>query len=104
MEQRTAQPFRTESLGLVRGHKLRSEKHLLPTQHFRLVGCWPRSITRQRLADGNLGQANILHDGLHDGQATGFGREGIDLIRALPDIAKQALVVAHLNRMARSRL
>ena len=44
----------------------------------------------QRLTDGNLGQAHILHHGPHDGQAARFGREGVNLIGTLPHIAKQA--------------
>src|SRR5258707_620001 len=32
---------------------------------------------------------NVLHDGPHDGQATGFGGEGVNLVRPLPDIAKE---------------
>ena len=44
----------------------------------------------ERLADRDPGQANILHHSPHDGQAAGFGREGIDLIGALGHIAQQA--------------
>ena len=50
----------------------------------------PRSIPLERLTDGDLGQANILHHGPDNGQATGLGRERINLIGALPDITKQA--------------
>jgi hypothetical protein len=32
---------------------------------------------------------DVLHDGPHDGQTTGFRREGINLIGTLPDIAKE---------------
>jgi len=32
---------------------------------------------------------DILHHRPHDGQATGFCRKGVNLIRALPDIAKE---------------
>ena len=60
------------------------------TQPFRLVGCLPGPITLQRLADRYLGQANILHHGPDDGQAARFGREDINLIRALAYFAKQA--------------
>ena len=42
------------------------------------------------LADRDLGQANILHHGPHDGQAAGFGREDVNLIGALPHEASQA--------------
>ena len=48
------------------------------------------TISVQPLADRNFRQTNILHDGPNDRQATGFGRESIDLIGALPDIAKEA--------------
>ena len=44
----------------------------------------------EQLADRNLGQANILHHGPDDGQATRFGRKGVNVIGALPHIAKQA--------------
>lgn len=44
----------------------------------------------ERLADRDPGQANILHHRPHDGQATGFGRERIDLIGALAHEAPQA--------------
>jgi hypothetical protein len=67
-----------------------SKKHLLPTQPFRLVGCLPRPLTLEPLADRNLGQANILHHGPNDGQAARFGREDVNLIGALPHIAQQA--------------
>ncbi len=30
-----------------------------------------------------------MHDGPHDGQTTGFSGKGVNLIRALPDIAKE---------------
>ncbi len=33
---------------------------------------------------------NVLHGSPNDGQATGFCREGINLIGALPDITKKA--------------
>ena len=44
----------------------------------------------QRLTDGNLGQAHILHHGPHDGQTRRLGGEGINLIGALPHEAPQA--------------
>jgi hypothetical protein len=43
----------------------------------------------QLLADRNLGQVNILHHRPDDGQTTGFRGESVNLIRALPDIAKE---------------
>lgn len=42
------------------------------------------------LANWYLRQADILDDRPDDGQTTGFGREGINLIGALPNIPKQA--------------
>ena len=69
-----------------------SKKHLLPNQHFRLVVCLPRLLTLKPLADRNLRQANILHDGPDDGQATRFGREDVNLIGALAHIAKPAFI------------
>ena len=48
------------------------------------------TVTVQPLADRNFRQTNILHDGPDDSQATGFCRESVDLIGALPDIAKEA--------------
>ena len=44
----------------------------------------------QRLADWYLGNANSLHNGPHNGQATGFRRKRINLISTLSDIAKEA--------------
>jgi len=73
----------------MRWHRLSSKKHLLPNQHYRLVVCWPRSITLQPLADWNLGQADILHHRPDNRQATGFRREGVNRVRAPPHIAKQ---------------
>ena len=70
--------------------QMSSKKHLLPNQHFRLVVCLPRPITLQRLADRNLGQANILHHGPDDRHTTGFSREDVNLIGALPHEASQA--------------
>ncbi len=67
-----------------------SKKHLLPNQPERLVVCWSRPITLEPLADRNLGRANILHHGPDNGQAARFGREDVNLIGALPHIAKQA--------------
>ena len=48
------------------------------------------TVSVQPLADRNFRQTNILHDGPDDSQATGFCRESIDLIGALPHIAKEA--------------
>jgi hypothetical protein len=71
-------------------HKKVNKEHLLPNHPFRLVVSLPRAVRAQPLADRNLWQANILHHGPDDGQARRLGREGINLIGALPHIAKQA--------------
>src|SRR5947199_213834 len=47
------------------------------------------AIGGQPLRDRNLWQADILHHRPHDGQTTGFCREGVNRIGALPDIAKE---------------
>jgi hypothetical protein len=60
------------------------------TQPFWLVADLLRFFPLERLADGNLGQANILHHGPDDGQAARLRRERINLISALPHIATQA--------------
>ena len=66
------------------------KKHLLLNHPVRLVANLPTAMCISPLADRDLWQANILHDGPDDGQTRRFGREGIDLIGALPHIAKQA--------------
>ncbi len=43
------------------------------------------------LRDGYPGQVDVLHDSPHDGQATGFRREGVNLIGAQSNIAKETL-------------
>jgi hypothetical protein len=66
------------------------KQHLHLGHPFWLVACLSRAMRSYRLADWNLGQAHILHDGPDNGHATGLRREGIDLISALPHIAKEA--------------
>ena len=44
----------------------------------------------QPLADRKFRQVEILHDCPHDGQATGLGGKGINLISPLPHIAEKA--------------
>ena len=68
------------------------------------------SIRAQLLADRNLRQVDILHHRPDDGQATGFCCEGINLIGALPNIAKEtfngigaANVAMHDRREGRER-
>jgi hypothetical protein len=45
---------------------------------------------KPRLRDRYPGQVYILHDRPDDGQTTGFCVEGINLIRSLANIAKEA--------------
>jgi hypothetical protein len=52
------------------------------------------SLSRSGLSlkpDWNFGQTNILHDGPNNREARRLGCEGVNLIGALPHIAKQAL-------------
>src|SRR5690242_12929308 len=67
------------------------KRHLLPTHPFRLVAGRPTTMSREPLADRNLWQADILHHRPDDRLTAGFGRKGVNLIGALPHIAKQAL-------------
>ena len=71
-------------------HRNICKNHLPLTPPLRLVADVPRAIPLQPLADWNLRQANILHHRPDDRHTTGFGREDINLIGALPHIAKQA--------------
>jgi len=48
-----------------------------------------KPINTQPLADRDLWQADILHHGPDNGQATAFCCEGVNLIRTLPNIAKE---------------
>ena len=71
-------------------HRTLHKSHLLLNHPFWLVVFLPRAIAVEPLADRNLRQADILHHGPNDSQTTAFRGEGVNLIRALPDIAKQA--------------
>ncbi len=71
-------------------HRNLCKNYLPPNHPLRLVACVPRAVADQPLADWNLRQANILHHGPDDRHTTGFRREDINLIGALPHIAKQA--------------
>jgi hypothetical protein len=71
-------------------HRNISKPHLPPNHPFRLVACVPTAISIQLLRDRNPRQVDILHHGPDDGQTTGFCRERINLISALPNIAKEA--------------
>src|SRR6266849_4836317 len=66
------------------------KKHLLLNHPARLVASLLTAMCLSPLADRDLWQANILHDGPDDGQTRRLGRESINLIGALPHIAKQA--------------
>ncbi len=66
-------------------HRTICKRHLLPNQPFWLVVSLPRTIAVELLADRDLWQADILHDGPDDGQTTGFRRKGVNLIGAVHD-------------------
>jgi hypothetical protein len=66
------------------------KRHLLPNHPFRLVAGLLIAMRSEPLADRNPWQADILHHRPDDRQAAGFGRKGVNLIGALPHIAKQA--------------
>ena len=55
-----------------------------------MVVSLPTAISIQLLADGNLWQADVLHDSPDDSQTTGFRRKGVNLIGAASNIAKKA--------------
>lgn len=63
------------------------------------AGCLkPTAITFSLLADWYLEQVNILHDGPNDGQATGFCREGVNLVRAWSHVTQQTFNrIGHTN-------
>jgi hypothetical protein len=66
------------------------KQHLLLNHPVRLVASRPTAIRLSPLTDRNLWQADILHHRPDDRQTAGFGRKGVNLIGALPNIAKQA--------------
>ena len=63
---------------------------LLLHHPFRLVVHGATAISASPLRNRNLRQTDILHDCPDNGETTGFRREGVNLIGALPDIAKEA--------------
>ncbi len=71
-------------------HRNAGKGNLLPNQPLELVVLTPTSISVQLLANRNLRQADVLHDGPHNGQARRFCGEGVDVIGALPNEASQA--------------
>ncbi|SRR6266487_4111459 len=71
-------------------HREAGKKHLPLIQPLRLVA---HLLTTTRMPSSvyrNPGHANSLHHRPHDGQTTGFRREGINLVGSLPNIAKEA--------------
>ena len=52
--------------------------------------CRSQALSVWPLADRGLGQADILHHGPHDGQATRFCGESVNLIGPLPNVTQQA--------------
>src|SRR6266581_1340304 len=74
-----AVPIRKRHLMLLVLHRTICKRHLLPNQPERLVVSLPRTIAVELLADRDLWQADILHDGPDDGQTTGFRRKGVNL-------------------------
>jgi len=67
------------------------KQHLLLNHPVRLVASRLTAMRLSPLTDRNLWQADILHHRPDDRQTAGFGRKGVNLIGALPHIAKQAL-------------
>src|SRR5712691_8497233 len=90
MQCRHPKSSRKGRLVLLRYHKIGNKEHILPTHPLRLVVCVARPIMLQALADRDLWQPNILHDGPDDGQTRRLGREDINLIGAVSHIAKEA--------------
>ena len=75
-----------------------SKNDLLLHHPLRLVVHVSTTISAWPLRDGNLWQADVLHDRPDNGQATGFRRKGVNLIGALPHIAKETFNgIARLN-------
>ena len=74
----------------------RAKKHLFPNHPLRLVAFFTLIRRLGASLDRDFVQADILHGGPDDGEATGLRREHVDLIRALPHIAEQTL-----NRIGR---
>jgi hypothetical protein len=57
---------------------------------FRLVASTRTAMSAERLVDGNAWQVDILHHSPDYRQTRCLCRKGINLIGALPDIAKEA--------------
>ncbi len=64
--------------------------HLLLNHPVRLIVRRLAAMRLSPLTNRNLWQADILHHCPDDRQTAGFGRKGVNLIGALPNIAKQA--------------
>src|SRR5579863_3515214 len=72
--------------------------HLPLNRPFRLVACFLKASSVQPLADGNLWQADILHDGSHNGEATRFGRKSYGMrneINSSKEERKRPLVLLY---------
>jgi hypothetical protein len=65
------------------------KKHLFPNHPLQLVAFFTLIRRLGASLDRDFVQADILHGGPDDGEATGLRREHVDLIRALPHIAEQ---------------
>jgi len=70
-------------------HPLRDKEPLLLMHPFRLLVCLPATISGQALLDRNPGHMYSLHHSPHNGEATGFCGEGVNLIGSLSHIAKE---------------
>ena len=69
---------------------LRRKNHLLLHQLFWLVARSTARSPSQAALERDFVQANILHRGPDNRQATGFRRKDVDLIGALAHITKEA--------------
>jgi hypothetical protein len=69
------------------GHSIK--QHLLLLHPLRLVASLSTTVSTHLLANWDFGQMNSLQNGPHDGHATGFRRESVNLIGTPPNIAKQ---------------
>jgi hypothetical protein len=55
-----------------------------------LVACTPTAICAERLVDWDAWQVDSLHGGPNNRQTRRLCRKGVNLVGALPDIAKEA--------------
>ena len=80
-------------------HRKSRKQHLLPNHPFRLVAGTPTAMSAERLVDWNSWQVDILHHGPDDCQTRRLCRKSVNLIGALPHIAKEAF-----NRIGRANV